>query len=502
MNPLSSKAGRGGSIVLLGQVLGRAAHLGLQLLLTRVLGVASYGLFSLARSVLQIAQQLSVLGMDEATVRFGVAYRTLADHPRFKGAVLGSLGFAIVGGSLGTVTLYFGADILATHVFGEPSLSAVLKAFSFALVPFSALIIAGRTARAQLQMASEVAVTSLIYSLMTSLFVGVALLMGLRVVGAAYGIAAGTIAAAIVGWCLVGKGLPKHVRRIAPVFEPSSLIRYAIIVLPTGLAQLLLTHADRVMLGYLRTPQDVGIYNAAAVLALNIPIFLTSFNAVFSPMVSELHTRGDSERLRELYKTITRWVLTLTGPAVLVLVVFSRQLMQIFGAGFEEGSSILVALSCAQLVNVAVGGVGYILIMTGRQTWELRNSLALGGLNVVLNLVLIRSYGAVGAGIATAVSLALINVVRLIEVWIAFGFHPYSREYFRPLAAAGISLAGWCILRSVVPFGGWSWLGGAAVMLVLYVLCLLVLGINEEDRIFLGTVVAKLRRTGQKGEDE
>ena len=151
------------------------------------------------------------------------------------------------------------------------------------------------------------------------------------------------------------------------------------------------------------------------------------------------------------------------------------QLTQIFGTGFEGGSSILVALSCTQLVNVAVGGVGYILIMTGRQTWELRNSLALGGLNVLLNLVLIRSYGALGAGITAAVALALISVVRLIEVWVAFGFHPYSREYFKPLAAAGISLVGWCILRSIVPPRGWSWLGGAAAMLVLYVLCLLVL---------------------------
>lgn len=501
MSTLSSVAGRGGVIYLAGQAFGKAAQLGLHLLLTRVLGVSSYGLFALGRSVLQIAERLGTLGMDEAAVRFGTAHRAMADHPRFKGTVLGSLGFAVGGGLLVAVMLYFGADVLGTQVFAEPSLSGVLKAFAFSLVPFSALIIAGRTARAQLQMASEVVVIFLIYPLTSLLFVGLFLLLGFRVVGAAYGITVGTGVAAIFGWWLVGRRLPRPVPHTARVFEPLPLIRFALTVLPVGLCQLLITHSDRFMLGYLRGAADVGIYNAAVVLAGTIPIFLTSFNAVFSPMVSELHTNDDHDQLHTLFRTMTRWGVILTAPLLIVVLVFCRQWMQIFGGGFAGGYSVLIALGCAQFVNVAAGGVGYVLLMTGHQRWELRNSLVLGSVNIVLNLVLIRSYGALGAGIATAVSLALINIVRLIEVWIAFGFHPYSKEYFKPLAAAGISLAGWGILQCVASLEGWRWLGGVAAMLVLYVLSLLALGISDRDRAFLRAVFAQLQRAEKKGTD-
>jgi O-antigen/teichoic acid export membrane protein len=85
--------------------------------------------------------------------------------------------------------------------------------------------------------------------------------------------------------------------------------------------------------------------------------------------------------------------------------------LHLFGTKFEQGAWPLRILTLGQLVNVATGSVGYLLIMTGNQTLLRNNTTVWAILNLVGNLVLVPSYGAVGAATSTAVCLASMNIV-------------------------------------------------------------------------------------------
>ena len=48
------------------------------------------------------------------------------------------------------------------------------------------------------------------------------------------------------------------------------------------------------------------------------------------------------------------------------MIIFAPALMRIFGPDFEVGWPVLVIGTLGQLVNCAVGSVGYLLLMSGQ----------------------------------------------------------------------------------------------------------------------------------------
>ena len=80
--------------------------------------------------------------------------------------------------------------------------------------------------------------------------------------------------------------------------------------------------------------------------------------------------------------------------------------------------------------------------------------VGLGVSNVILNYYLIQMMGLVGAAIATCISYALYNFTKMIFLYFAFGFNPWSRGLLVLLGLFGLTL----IALNVVQLVNWSWL--------------------------------------------
>jgi len=151
-------------------------------------------------------------------------------------------------------------------------------------------------------------------------------------------------------------------------------------------------------------------------------------NMMFSPMIAVLHGRGDTRGLGEMFRITTRWVLIASLP-LFVLVISRTSILGLFGRDFQAGYAALALLSVGKLVSSATGSVGYMLNMTGHQRLNLLNSLILGVVNATLNALWIGRWGATGAAAASALSLGLVNVLRVIEVRAVLGLSLFSRGY-------------------------------------------------------------------------
>ena len=248
------------------------------------------------------------------------------------------------------------------------------------------------------------------------------------------------------------------------------------------------------MLGILGLVHEVGIYNAAAIMSIQASLFLVSVNAIFSPIIADLYNKGHINQLSNLFKTTTKWIFELTLPVFLVFVLFSRHIMGLFGEEFVVGWAVLVILGGAQLLNASVGSVGYTLTMTGRQKMELVNNLVLCGLNIFLNIILIRKFGILGAAIATGLSLGLINLLRLIEIYCLYKIHPYKLSYWKPVLAGTISVVSWLVVSNFLNFTGWLWITGVVIFMVIYLVILTLLGFEKEEKIVFKAVKKRLRR--------
>jgi O-antigen/teichoic acid export membrane protein len=489
---LTKQVAKGGGIAFIGQLVGRFFTLVLQIMLTRVLGVASYGLYALGNSVLGIAHTVSMLGLHNGVVRFGAVHHGVKDKAKLKGTFLSALVLSFGSASVIALALYFLAGTIAEGVFHEANLTSPLKVFSFALPFYTLVTMTSFCARALRRIDYDVAISHLLRPIFTLLAVGASFLLGYKLMGAVAGFVVSTVLAAGLGVYLLHRLFPDFTSKLTASYEPTTLVLYSLTVLLVGMTHLLITRTDRIMLGVVGSAEDVGVYNAAATLAVQATFSLTAFNAIFAPTIADLFSRRKKEELESLFKTVTKWIFTLTLPIALVFALFAGPIMRLFGPGFAEGGPVLVSLGFAYLVGASAGSVGLMLTMTGRQKMELFNSLALGGLNVLLNLIMIPIYGVLGAAIATGLSIVLVNLARLTEVYWLYKIHPYRLAYWKPMIAGIMAASTSLLTKGITEPTAWAWLASVGLVIVVYFIMLLLLGLDQYDTMILRKVKQRL----------
>jgi len=248
-----------------------------------------------------------------------------------------------------------------------------------------------------------------------------------------------------------------------------------------------------VLLGALSVPGQAGVYFAAfRTVSLGL-LALEGFNAIFSPIIADLHNRGERDQLAGLYQVVTKWQLTLTLPLFVGMAILATRIMALFGHEFRAGGLALAILCVAFGVHGAAGSVSPLLEMTGRPALNLVNVLLSFGLNVALTVMLIPRFGIVGAALATGAAMIFLVLLRFVEVFWLIGFQPYTAAFGKPLLAAG--LAG-LTLATVDRF--WSGPAGLLIGLLLlfatYAGLLLILGLSSEDRQVLRLARDRLAR--------
>lgn len=121
------------------------------------------------------------------------------------------------------------------------------------------------------------------------------------------------------------------------------------------------------MLGYFCTASDVGIYDAAMSTARLLAIVGGSFGIIFGPVITELYARNNLEDLRDIYSAVTKWILSITIPAFLLMALFSKFVIKfMFGDEFIAGATALSILAFAFLITSVMRPTDRILEVIGR----------------------------------------------------------------------------------------------------------------------------------------
>jgi O-antigen/teichoic acid export membrane protein len=174
------------------------------------------------------------------------------------------------------------------------------------------------------------------------------------------------------------------------------------------------SNADAIMLGVLGTFKDVGIYSVAARLALLTSFFLQVTNASIAPKLASLYDKSKLSEMRLMVQRVTKGLALVALLFVFFFIVLGQWLLSFWGAEFQESYLVLVILAIGQFFNITTGCSGMILVMCGFEKIHGYISLVCLVLNIILNIILITKYGALGAAIATAIIVILENIVKVI----------------------------------------------------------------------------------------
>jgi O-antigen/teichoic acid export membrane protein len=480
---LIKKVAKGGGIAFAGNVVDKGLRFFLEILLARVLGAGGYGSYSLGYGLAMIGSQVSMLGLPSGIVRFAALYKGAGETRRVKGTLSSAFLISTVS-SIAAGGLLFLCSRSVSEMLDMPELVGVLRVFAFSFPFYVTTLMAGNSARAFQVIEYDAAVRNICRPLANIAIVSIVFLLGFRLLGAVYGFLISSAISAFLGLYLLKRIFPEIVSELKPSYEFKKLLRFSLPVLFVGFSSVILGQTDRIMLGYFKTSKDLGIYTAAAIISQQTGLITYSFGCIFCPIISDLYNRNEFRELERLYKTLVRWIVSLNLVILILFILFSKQIMGIFGSEFTSGWLVLVVLSSVHLIGYSAGGAlaGYLLPMSGKQDIELINAIVMLILNIALNFWLIPIYGILGAAIATGLSLMLISIARIVEVYKLLRMHPYDTNYHKPFVAGFIVIFLFLFL-SAFNVSRLCWIFNMVMLAIAYFVVLYFLGLEYEDKI-------------------
>lgn len=165
---------------------------------------------------------------------------------------------------------------------------------------------------------------------------------------------------------------------------------------------ILSTKIDLVMLSFLTTPVNVGIY-ALAYRIVQKGLFIRSpISASLFPYYTKRY-ENEKVKIRKLFKHTL--IIIIPSLVIITGVIFSSKFIitTIVGDEFLESAKILNILILYLFVNYAVIPWGLYLQTTSNEKYSLLTVSVCAIANIVLNIMLFRLYGVIGIALSTLI---------------------------------------------------------------------------------------------------
>jgi O-antigen/teichoic acid export membrane protein len=223
---------------------------------------------------------------------------------------------------------------------------------------------------------------------------------------------AATLVATIMAWAILLR-LPTGLER--PTVLPPGialLFRQGFPFMLLSASTVLMSRTDIFFLGIIEGPKEVGIYNVAFQAAVLVDFGLQISGLITTQEFARFHAAGRHAELQRFARNTARFNLAIGIGVMITLVTFGRPLLRIlFGPEFLSAYPLLVILAAGKGLSLLFGEAGFILNMSGNERTTVRIFGATALLNVVLCLAAISLFGAVGAAIASGLSLLVLRVL-------------------------------------------------------------------------------------------
>ena len=205
--------------------------------------------------------------------------------------------------------------------------------------------------------------------------------------------------------------------------KTKELIKTAFPIFLVSLTATLYKNIDIIMIGWLCTANEVGVYAVASRIAILSGFLLNVANSTVAPKFATLYDENKKLELQKLVQYVTIALFLISLAVLAISIGFGNFILSIWGLEFRSGYFVLVILAIGQFFNVATGTVGTLLTMTGFEKKLLSVNTSFMVLNIILNFIFITIWGVEGAACAYAISIIGMNFTRTFFVHKYIGIH-------------------------------------------------------------------------------
>lgn len=394
----SDKAARmivsGASATAAGFVVRLGARIGFLYAAAHLFGIALFGVYTMALAAIEIGVTIAGLGTKRILFkRLEAPSGRAPAHVIIDSAVLITAVSLLLAGLLAVGVLLVPSGVWAPNL---PS-ALLLLAPAIAGQALLDLVLAGT--RWTQAVRYEVTARSLIEpyaALMVALCAG---LLGWREAGLPVSYWAGTGAALL--YALLGLrrrlgGLQLRAYRFS-AGRTHAILAESVPVVLNDLLNGISGRADVYLVGLFMGETGAGIYGMARQIRTPLRQVRQSFDGLLNPIIARTLTRHGPERTALATASAARLVLAIQLPLLLALLFGGESLLASFGPGFAAGYTAMLLLAGAETIQGAFG-ISDLMILYRHPRVQLLLPLSNIAVNLLVGVLVIRSFGVTGAG--------------------------------------------------------------------------------------------------------
>jgi O-antigen/teichoic acid export membrane protein len=206
--------------------------------------------------------------------------------------------------------------------------------------------------------------------------------------------------------------------KILPSYDEALLKLIIKITVPFGLfavSQRVYTYLDSVLLSIMAGDKYVGLYQIAFKIIFALQFLPMAFTASLYPAMSS-YWMNNRQQLAISFERAINYLIIISLPISIGIAVLADKIIIIFRSGFEEAILPMQIIIMALLFIFVNFPIGSLLNACDRQKINTINMITVTVCSVILNLILIPRYQAVGASLTVLFTNLLMFILGIIQV--------------------------------------------------------------------------------------
>lgn len=406
---------------LLGAMIPALVALGTVPLVVKGLGDASYGVYSLVTAIVGYFAVIDI-NVTAGSVKYIAEFNAHKDQQRIDETVFFGLSVYSLLGLLGGIGLYLGAHFFVTRVFsvppqlvGEAVATLKLAALGFFLGQLQSYLNSIPQSLMRYDIASRI---EMVFGTGVPLLTVAVLMLG-------YGlfevilvrVAASALNCALL-WHCIRRLLPQLAWRKPGRAIRRELLGFSAYSFLSRFAGLSYAYADKLIIGALVGVTGLAYFTVASTLANRVLSLTFRLSSVLFPAASALAARGELERLRILYLKASRYVVFLNASVLVLVAVFSYQILYywIDPQFARVGQVVLAVMALSQFIDSLTSLPSLVNDGMGHPRYSGMFALARAGVGLVAVYIGVAGWGIAGAAWGHVLASSLLTCAFLLAV--------------------------------------------------------------------------------------
>lgn len=361
----AGKSARSGFYLISGTTIATVIMAIAAIIIGRLLGPELYGDYNLAIIVPQILLLFADLGINTGIIKFASSSRSSEDNTDAIRIIRHGMLFRIIVGALVFGLVFAFSSVLSTFLINRPNLGYYVQIASISIL-FQIVFTTATSTFIGLDKTEYNALVTDIQAIGKTAVSITLVWLGFGIGGAVMGYVGGYIGAGIVGGILFLKMATARHKRAEGAYKKSfrALTSYGYPLYISTVLTGFLPLFQQTILAFFTSRSNFGNYRAALNFLTLISVVPTSITLALLPAFSRLD-QSTGEKIKILFKRANKYTCLLIAPTTVLLLMFSRQIVQIVYGSTYEIAWLYLSLSCVIYFLVIIGYLGLSSLFNG-----------------------------------------------------------------------------------------------------------------------------------------